>query len=105
MPPCWMVITMRIIHAGLLLIVSAIASELLFAMALTIIAHRTNTVGLGWIVVLLWMFLAGFLAYLSRKRLPTAIIAGALALSFILSLAAFEYVCLPWLRVSGVLMK
>lgn len=82
----------------------AIALEIILALTITIIAHRTNTTGLGWIVVIGWIAIMASTGYLFRNRIPILMNVILLLISCLLSLSIFENVCLRFLRNSFVLL-
>jgi hypothetical protein len=96
-------VIMKTASECLALLISAILLELGVATAATILAHRTNTVGLGWLVPPAWLVIALVLGYLARSRLRIAARVTVLIMSFLLSLALFGPVCLQVLRGSTLL--
>ena len=78
------------------MLITAICIDLAWAIIATIIAHRTNLLGLGWLVAIAWVLTAILLGYATRTRI--AVSSFAILIAVPIALTIFEFVWLPLMR-------
>lgn len=94
---------MKALATSFSILLVAVGLELLLAVVITIIANRTNIVGLAWFVLVGWLVIAAVTANVAQRKLPYVVLSLLVATSFLISFFLFDSVCLRPLRHSEIL--
>lgn len=94
---------MKALATSFSILLVAVGLELLLAVVITIIANRTNIVGLAWFVLVGWLVIAAVTANVAKRKLPYVVLSLLVATSFLISFFLFDSVCLRLLRHSEIL--